>query len=620
MAGTTFQTTELDFEAIKNNLKTYLQRRSEFTDYDFEASGLSNILDVLAYNTHYNGLIANFALNEAYLTSAQLRSSVISIAQTLGYNIRSRTASVANVTLSLNLASAPIKPTSVTLPAGTQFTTSVDGVSYTFQTRAAYTAVNDGNNVYTFTDADGATELQIYEGTSRTKTFIVQEEDERQIFVIPDETIDTSQAVVKVFDTFNSTSFVSYTDISGVTSISADSTFYRIIETPNGYYELSFGDGETTGLKPTVGNKVEIEYLSTTGPDANGATTFSPVSQVNVNGTNYDLAVTVTAASHNGALRQSIESIRQNAPLGFAAQQRLVTAEDYKTTILTNFASVSDVVAWGGEDNDPPNYGVVYVGLLFDEGVSEASQTAVKNSITTTLNENLAILSIDTEFIDPVITYLEIETQFAFNPNLTSVTQNTIESQVTAEVNQYVEDNLRTFEGTFRKSNLATEIDEISIAILSTQISTKVQQRLTPITEATADDNSQSTTYNLAFPVALASPDDVNFIITSTSFDFNGTTCTIKNELGSTKLQIVDPNNNPVIDNIGSYTPNTAAVQLVGFAPGVISSGDTFIKISAVPANDNVLKPLRNYYFDIDPSTSFAAATIDRQETSVSLT
>lgn len=616
---TSFSTTELDFETIKQNLKTYLQKNGEFTDYNFEASGLSNILDVLAYNTHFNALIANFGLNEAYLTSAQLRSSVISIAQTLGYNIRSRTASVANVNLSLNLSSASIKPPSVTLPANTKFTTSVDGVTYTFQTRAAYTATNDGSNIYTFVDTNGSTDIPIYEGSSRTKTFIVQEEDERQIFIIPDETIDTSLAVVKVYDTFNSTSFESYTPIGLAVTVTPTSRFFVIRETPNAFYELSFGDGETTGQKPTVGNKVEIEYLSCIGPDANGASSFSPVSQVTVNGVNYDLSVSVSAISHGGALRQSIESIRLNAPLGFAAQKRLVTAEDYKTTILTNYSSVSDAIAWGGEDNDPPTYGVVFICLLFKDNTSEASKTAVKNSITSSLNENMAILSIDSRFIDPVITYLQIETQFSFNPDLTSVTQNTLESQVTAKVNEYVNNNLKTFTGIFRKSNLSSDIDDMSDAILSNEISVKVQQRLTPITTATVDDNSQSSTYSLIFPTILASPDDVNYIITSTSFDYNGTTCLIKNKLNSTKLQILDLNDNVVVDNIGSYTPSTGKVELVGFAPGVITSGDTFIKISAKPANDNTIKPLRNYYLDIDESVSFSGAIIDRNTQQVTL-
>ena len=615
---TTFSTTQLDFDQIKENLKTYLRRNPEFADYDFEASGLSNVLDVLAYNTHYNGLLANFALNEAYLSSAQLRSSVITIAQSLGYNVRSRRASTAYVNLSLNLSAAPIKPSTITLPANTKFTTSVDGVSYTFQTREAYIASNN-SGIYTFETASGATAIPIYEGTSRKKTFIVQSEDERQIFVIPDETIDTSQMVVKVYDSYGSTSYTAYTNIDGVTSISAESTHYRIQESPNGYYEVSFGDGSTTGQKPTVGNKVEIEYLSTSGPDANSAASFSSVSQVTVNSTNYDLTVSVSSVSSGGALRQSIESIRENAPLGFASQNRLVTAEDYKTIILSKYSSVIDAVAWGGEDNVPADYGKVFIGLLFGTGISTSAQTEIKNDITAVLNENLAILSIDVEFVDPVTVYLQIETDFYFNPNLTGLTQSTVEGQVLSVIENYVENNLQTFGGIFRKSNLAAEIDVVSDAVLSSKTTVKMVQRLTPITTATVDDASTATTYSITYPVQLAPPDDVNRVITSTAFSYNGVTCTVANALNSTKLQIIDGSGNVIVDNIGSYMPSTGKVLLEGFAPGVIASGDSYIKFIAVPLNDAVIKPLRNYYLDIDASTSYAAAVIDRQNTSISL-
>jgi len=617
---TTFQTSQLDFDNIKENLKTYLKRRSEFNDYDFEASGLSNILDVLAYNTHLNGLIANFGLNEAYITSAQLRSSVVSIAQTLGYNIRSRTASRANLNLSLNLSDAVSIPSSITIPSGTRFTASVDGVSYTFRTLEAYTATNDGSDIFTFVTDDGSPDIPVYEGRLKTKTFIVNDEDERQVFVIPDETIDTETLTVLVYDTYNSTTFTSYVDINNATQVSSDSTFYNVLETPNGNYELSFGDGQTTGLKPTVGNKVVITYLSTVGPEANSAASFTPISQVTIGAESFDLQVATASRSHGGANRQSIESIRQNAPLGFAAQNRLVTALDYETTILSRFPSVTDVVAWGGEDNNPPTYGNVYVGLLFDDGVSTASQNAVKDNISSVLNENLAVLSVDVSFVDPEITYLEIETQFYFNPNLTSLTQSTIESQVNSKVSQYVEDNLKTFKGTFRKSNLAANIDEISSSILSTEINVKVQQRLTPITSLDPTGTPVQTSYQFDFPVAIATPSATDYILTSTSFVYDGSVVTVKNQLGSTKLQLVNANNDVIVDNIGQYTPATGRVQLTGFAPGVISSGDSFIKFSAKPSNDNVLKPLRNYYYDIDNQVSFAAAIVDRQNTAVSLT
>lgn len=616
---TTFQTTQLDFSNIKESLKAYLRQQPEFADYDFEAAGINNILDVLAYNTHFNALMANFSLNEAYLTSAQLRSSVISIAQSLGYNVRSRTASIAYVGLSLNLAAAPIKPTSITIPAGTRFNTAVDGVAYTFQTREDYTAINDGTGFYVFLSQTGSEDIPIYEGISRTKTFIVQESDENQIFVIPDETIDTSQMIVRVYPSYGSTEFTSYTDIVYGIAILPTSTYYRTVESPNGFYEIHFGDGKITGLRPGVGAKVEVNYLSCVGPAANSARTFTPVSQVSVNNVNYPLSVSVRAQSSGGANRQSIESIRANAPLTFAAQRRLVTAEDYKTVILTNFSTVRDAVAWGGEDNDPPKYGVVYVGLLFDDNVPQNTKDAVKSAIINVFNENLGVLSIDAEIVDPVISYLEINTSFNYNPNLTGLTQNSLRTLVRNNIQDYVDENLKRFGQSFRKSNLMTKIDEINDAILSSEITVKIQQRLTPVTVATDQNPSASRSYTIFYPVELAEPDDEIRIIVSSNFVFNGEVAAVKNKLGRTKLQIVNVDDVVLIDNIGSYDPLTGKINLVGFAPGTILSGESFIKFTAIPRNDSTIKPLRNYYLDIDNSVSVVSSVVDAPSIRVNL-
>ena len=192
--ATTIKSTDLDFQNIKAGLKNYLKSKSEFADYDFDASGLNNILDVLAYNTHINGLTANFALNEAFLPTAQLRSSVVSHAETLGYQVRSRTTANALVGLIVNLSGVSGRPPQIQLPSGWQFTSSIDGVSYTFRTLETFFAKDNGSGLYQFKTTTGSTDIPIYEGIEKTKTFLVGEADERQVFVIPDETIDTSIA------------------------------------------------------------------------------------------------------------------------------------------------------------------------------------------------------------------------------------------------------------------------------------------------------------------------------------------------------------------------------------------------------------------------------------------
>ncbi len=610
--ATNIQSTKLDFVQIKDSLKTYLQAKTEFSDYEFEASGLNNILDVLAYNTHYNALTANFALNESYLNTAQLRSSVVSHAISLGYEPRSITAAKATINISLNLSGVANRSNTYTLPALTSFTASVNDVTYTFRILEQIVATDDGTGNYVFLNSLGETGILVYEGTLKTKTFYVGETGERQLYIIPDKTIDTSTATVKVFDNPSTSDFSSYTPLAAAIRVSAESQFYQITETPNGFYELNFGDGVSFGKSPDTGNVIQIQYLSTVGTEGNGAKVFTPSAQFTVNSTGYDLTVVTEAPSSSGGDRQSIESIRQNAPIAFASQQRLVTAEDYKAIILKNYANIIDAIAWGGEDNVPANYGNVYVGLKFATGTTNAEKTTTKDTIVSSLTEYLSVLSIGTIFVDPIDTFVEAIVEFSFDPNLTSVTLQSTEAAVAAKVREFFTDNLGVFGKTFRKSALTTQVDAVSDAIISSSINVKVQQRFEPIL-------NQSEQYEINFPVALAPADDVNTTITSSTFTYNGIVALIKNQLSSTKLQVTDTLGNILIDNVGQYTPANGKIELVGFSLESITSGNTFIKISAKPSNENVIKPLRNFVISLDDDASFAAGLIDRQTISVSL-
>ena len=315
--ATTIKSTQLDFDTIKGRLKDFLKQQSEFEDYDFEASGLSNILDVLAYNTHFNGLTANFALNESFINSAQLRSSVVALAEGLGYVPRSFTSSQAGLNLSV-LVTGSNRPTTLTLPRGTTFTTSVNDVSYTFRTRENFVGTDDGNGAYQFLNKDDGTSIPVFEGIEKTKTFFVGDTSDTQVFVIPDITMDISTIRVRVFPTASSTTFETYTSLVDAIRITDDSTFYQIKETPNGFYEIVFGDGISTGKAPVAGNKIVIDYLSTVGTTANGATTFTTDSIVTVNGVQFNITVITESNSAGGSLKESIESIRQNAPILFA--------------------------------------------------------------------------------------------------------------------------------------------------------------------------------------------------------------------------------------------------------------------------------------------------------------
>ena len=610
--ATTVQNTQLDFEKIKNGLKTFFQEKNEFADFDFEASGLSNVLDVLAYNTHYNALTANFALNESFLTTAQLRSSVVSHAATLGYVPRSRIASRATVNLNVNLSGLLNRPSAVVLEAGTTFTAPVGENTYTFRTLSDVTATDNGVGVYNFLNSDGTRDILIYEGAITRKRFIVGEKGERQLYVIQDNSIDTTTADVRVYDTPSSSNYVNYAPITNAVTVNSNSRYFQISEAPNGFYELNFGDGISFGKAPEAGQMIQVQYLSCLGAEANGAAVFSPTSTVTVNNTQFILQISTVAQSGSGGGRQSIESIRLNAPIAFAAQQRLVTADDYKAVIQRNYPTVTDSIAWGGEDNVPADYGKVYLSLVFEDGTTESQKQAIKDAIVTDVASNLSILSIDTAFQDPVTTFLEIILTFNFDPSLTGQTIKATEANVFNTLKDYINTELKQFGGVFRRSELLTQIDDISEAILNSKATVKMQQRFIP-------DLTQSATYNIYFPVEIAAPSPTDHIISSSTFIFNNKVCSIKNALNLTKLQIVDNVGTVEVDNIGSYEALTGTVTITGFLPSSITAGANFLKISCTPANQATIRPLRSYILDIDEGPSFASAQVDRQDTDVVL-
>lgn len=419
--ATTIRSTELDFNTIKNNLKLFLAQKPEFADYNFEASGLSNLLDVLAYNTHYNALLANFALNESFLSTAQLRSSLVGLAGSLGYTVGSRKAAFAVVNLSVTNND---NPSTMAISAGTKFTTTINSKSYTFQTRDTLIATSDGSGVYNFT-LNGNRNIPIYEGVTKTKTFIAGPASENDTYVIPVINLDLDTITVKVYDSVSSNRYDLYTNIINSTTIDENSKIYVIKESPNGYYELTFGNGVRLGQSPQAGDKIEVAYTTVAGPEANGGRTFTPTGTVDGKTIN----VTTVSVSTNGSYKEEIESIRKNAPFQWAAQNRMVTAEDYAALTRRNFSNViSDIKTWGGEDNIPAKYGTVFMSIVF-----ETDNTAVienTKSDILTLSKDLSVASFNVEFVDPVETYLEVATVFQFNPTLTSLDQSTIEQQV----------------------------------------------------------------------------------------------------------------------------------------------------------------------------------------------
>jgi len=603
--ATTIKSTALDFVNIKNNLKSFLEQKPEFADYNFETSGLSNLLDVLAYNTHINALTANFALNESFLGTAQLRSSLVSLSEGIGYIPDSKTSSEAIVRLSMNLSGVGDRRPTLTVPSGLRFESTVDDINYTFQTQETIIASDDGSGFYRFTTLDGNPDISVFEGTPKTRTFIAGENDENAVYIIPDENMDIDTAVVRVFESPTATRFATYTNILSATTINEQSTLYILKETPNGFYELSFGNGTTLGQTPEPGYRITVDYLATNGESADNALVFEPLDSINVSETTDRTPnVSTVNRSAGGGEKESLESIRKNAPFQYAAQNRMVTYADYSSLVLRNFSTlIEDIKAWGGEDNLEPEFGTVFMSIKFNDDVSESRQTITKDSVRD-LAEQLAVASFDLKFTDPVVTFLEVETFFQFNPRLTTLSLNTIEEQVRSTIENYFNDSVGGFEESFRRSNMLTLVDDVSPAVLSSRADIKMQQRLVPFINIETD-------YSFAFPVSIAAPDDETFRITSSSFTFRDQTCQIRNELGSVKLQVINVSTNrPVVDNVGTYNPTAGRVDLVGLEVDALLGGQGYIALSVVPANQSAISPEREYILEQDVPRSTARGVL----------
>lgn len=584
------KTTDLDFNEIRNSLKLYFAQKPEFQDYNFEASALSNILDVLAYNTHYNSLLANFSLNESFLSTAQLRSSLVSLAGALGYTVGSRKASFAVVNLYVD---NPDSPSSMTMPAGFKFSTTVDNKTYTFQTRDTLIAYNDGANRYNFF-VNNNVNVPIYEGIRKTKYFIAGPANENDTYVIPVENLDLDTVIVRVYESNTSTSYDLYLNINNVSTINSQSKIFVIKETPNGYYEITFGNGVRLGQYPQAGNRIEVDYTTVSGPLANGARSFQP--QQTLNG--LTVQVTTVTTSSAGSYKEDRESIRKNAPYVYAAQNRMVTSEDYAALAYRNYQNlISDIKAWGGEENVPPKYGTVFLSVVFsseNEVINETTKGNIRN-----LAKNLSVSSFNVEFVDPIETYLEVSTEFQFNPNLTSSSQTAIENLVKSTMQNYFAANLGKFDQSFRRSNMLTLVDAVDDAVLSSKADIKMQNRFVP--------SFGITSYVINYPTPISIPVESINIIRSDLFLFNGKTCFLRNKNNSNIIEIVNTADGKVIlDNIGYYQAETLYLS---FFTGTIITG-TYIKITAIPENQAVINSVQNNILLYDASASNAKALI----------
>ena len=625
--ATTIKASELDFDNIKASLKSYFSSKSEFEDYDFEGSALSNILDVLAYNTHLNGLLANFALNETFLPTAQLRTSLVNHSLSFGYIPRSKTASRANLKISINLSSAAIKPESITLPAGWSFTTSVDGVEYTFRTLLDYSGYDrTGNGIYTFEDPLGNQNVMVLQGDISVKTFIAEPGTDRQVYVVPDTELDLSTVAVQVYDDINSDNFTSYFSANAtsggqvISTIDENTALYLPLETYNGFWEFNFAIGGLTGNNPTEGQIIRITYLKTKGKDANGASVFSPTfPTLSVNNVSYPLSITTISKSAFGADKETTESIRVNAPLSYLAQNRLVAPSDYRGVIANGVPGIKSINAWGGEDNVPAKYGKTMVSIVYEDTLTPAQIATTEQIIKTNLTDPLSVVGVEAEFVQPTFQQVNINTTFKYDQSETNLTLNGINNKVKNAVAQYFANNTGKFNDILRKSKLQTFVDASDNSILGSDINLTMSSRFLPLRNSVGDFVKAS--YNISFLNSIENPKMTEFSITSSKFIFRGKNCVIRNATGhSTTLVIVDLEGTVLVDDVGSYNPSSGTVFLSSFSPESITSGEDFISITAIPADDSVFKPLRNTLITIGNNVTTAIPDTNLSNSTVGVT
>jgi hypothetical protein len=607
--ATTIQSSSLDFDAIKNNLKTYLQQQKEFKDYDFDASGLNNLLDVLAYNTHLNGLTANMALNESFLNTAQLRSSVVSHAETLGYIPASKSASQAVINMSFNVGTSQADvPEKLQISSGYKFTANVNDASYTFQTQELIEAINDGNNFFQLQTLDGSTDIPIKEGIAKTKTFFAGEDSEETVYIIPDVSLDRATAIIKVFDSSTSSDFTTYINLETANNITATTPAYILKEAPNGYYELTFGNGSTLGAVPKAGAKITVEYLSVDGENANGARLFEPLATVEVTeppsgiGLEQLPLISTVNRSVGGAQKETLDSIRRNSPFRYASQNRMVTHSDYSSLILRSYGSyINDIIAWGGEDNVVPEYGMAFLSVDFKNDINATLRNTIKDNIKV-LVDQLSIASFGLKFSDPIITFLETNVFFQYNPDYTNLAINTLQENVKTVVANYYSTNIGKFGQAYRRSSMLALVDDVSPAILSSRVDTKMQQVFTPSGGVEQD-------FTFSFPVPIAVADDINTVVNTSTFLFlpeydpilNPTptvkTCRLENKLSTNTLQVIESATGGIIkDNAGSFNAAAGTVTLTGFK----ANSNDAIKLSVSAANASAIVPTREYILKSD--------------------
>ena len=587
MASNKFVVSDLDFDAIKSNLRAFLQDQTQFSDYNFEGSGFAVLLDTIAYNTHYLGFNANMLANEIYLDSADIRKNIVSLAKMLGYTPSSPKAPVAGVDIILNNATGA----SVTMNKGTAFTSTVDGTSYQFVTNEDIT-ITPADGVYRFSN------VNLYEGTLVTYRYTVDSTDVDQKFIIPSVNADTSTLKVTVQTSAGDTSTSTYTLATGLKSLTATSKAYFLQETDTGKFEVYFGDG-VIGQNLSDGNIVILEYVVTNKAEANGASTFALSGSI---GGFTNVSVSTNSSAQGGSEAETKESIRYNAPLQYTAQDRAVTTTDYETLVKSIYPNALSVSAWGGEDDETPVYGVVKIAIKAASG-STLTDTTKQNIVTSLKPFNVA--SVRPEIVDPETTSILLTVNAKYDKKATTKTADTLKSEIINSITNYNTETLQKFDGVFRYSKLTGLIDDVDTSILSNITTVDMRKSFTPTL-------GSSTRYDVYFRNAIYNPHAGHEpIVFSTGFFVAGNSNemfldddgqgNIRRYFLSSGIRTYVNNSQGTIDYTnGQITINSLNVSSISNIRGASSS---VVEITVTPSSNDVA-PVRNQIVEIDIANS----------------
>jgi len=600
--------TEFDFDEVKDNLKVFLSGQTEFTDYDFEGSGMNAMLDVLAYNTHYLGFNANMLANEMFLDSASLRSSVVSHAKTLGYIPNSARAAVATVNVVLNTSSL----TSATMAAGTVFKSTVDGTDYQFVTSDSITASTVGSSIPFLL-------VKIYEGTFVTTRYTVDSTDADQRFLVPNRRADTSTLKVVVQNSSSDNTTTTFTQATDITQVTDSSNAYFLQEVENGKFEVYFGDG-VIGTALSDGNIVILTYVVSNTTAANSASIFkNSASIANVT----DVSVEVVDVANGGSEPETITSIKYNAPLDYASQGRCVTTEDYKVYAKKLYANAKSVQVFGGESGSfdtslgvvsTAEYGKVFISIVSTTGLNLT--TSEKKQLVTDFGK-YTVASITPVIVDPETIFIILNVTFKYDSSKTTSSASQIESEITNDLTSYNTNTLEQFEGLFRHSKITRLVDDANSSILNNTTNVTLGKFFTPTT-------TESASYYVYFNNALYNPHtghnaSAGGILSSTGFFISGDT---------TNEHFFDDNGEGVVrlyytqSGIKVYTDSTAGT--INYTTGAIAIDSIFIttvsdvdggtstqiRITVIPNSKDIV-PIRNQVLKIDFTNSTITGQVD---------